>query len=156
MHAVRAEWGIYRPRVDQIDEAVTTISDVGAQLRGTETVLLVEDEASVRALNPPSCEPPPTRLRGRQRRRSAPTLKGAPPPDRPSAGDRRRHAATGRKGACPAAQRRAAEINVLFMSGYLGDVLGDSDTHARGHFLPKPFPPRVLLQRVREILDIAA
>jgi DNA-binding response OmpR family regulator len=45
-------------------------------------------------------------------------------------------------------------LNTLFMSGYMDDALTDHGRRA-GHvdFIEKPFSPRVLAQRVREILD---
>jgi PAS domain S-box-containing protein len=152
-----AEWRIFLPRVDEIDEAVTAISDVGAQLRGTETVLLVEDEASVRAL-----ESAVLRTAGYT------VFEAGNGDEALRLSKEHRHriihllvtdVVMPQLGGKELARRLSAErpeIKVLFMSGYLGDVLGDSDTHARGHFLPKPFPPRVLLQKVREILDVAA
>lgn len=46
------------------------------------------------------------------------------------------------------------ELHTLFMSGYMDDALGE---HGLGgeevDFIQKPFSPRVLAQKVREILD---
>ncbi len=152
-----AEWRVYLPRIDEVEEAVATISDVGVQLRGSETVLLVEDEASVRALESAVL------------RNAGYTVFEAENGDealRLSKEHRHRvihllvtDVVMPQLGGKDLAHRLTAErpeIKVLFMSGYLGDVLGDGDTHARAHFLPKPFPPRVLLQKVREILDVVA
>ena len=48
-------------------------------------------------------------------------------------------------------------VSTLFMSGYMDDALTDHGLRV-GHvdFIEKPFSPRVLAQRVREILDRAA
>jgi len=48
-------------------------------------------------------------------------------------------------------------LSTMFMSGYMDDALSDHGLRA-GHvdFIQKPFSPRVLAQRVREILDRAA
>lgn len=46
------------------------------------------------------------------------------------------------------------EIPVLYMSGYAGDIFGKiNDLSKKGNFLSKPFTPRQLGQKVREILD---
>jgi two-component system, cell cycle sensor histidine kinase and response regulator CckA len=47
-------------------------------------------------------------------------------------------------------------LSTLFMSGYMDDSLTDHGLRA-GHvdFIQKPFSPRVLAERVREILDRA-
>ena len=45
-------------------------------------------------------------------------------------------------------------LKVLFCSGYTDDLLGaDSQWHARGNFLNKPFDLRDFLRKVRECLD---
>jgi PAS domain S-box-containing protein len=46
------------------------------------------------------------------------------------------------------------DIKVLFTSGYTADSLDESGLRKGRHeFIPKPFPPDMLLRRVREILD---
>ena len=45
-------------------------------------------------------------------------------------------------------------IKTLFMSGYTGSIIYRRDVHEEGlNFIPKPVSPRVVLQRIREILD---
>jgi two-component system, cell cycle sensor histidine kinase and response regulator CckA len=45
-------------------------------------------------------------------------------------------------------------LRVLYMSGYTDDEVVRRGVEAdRVHFLPKPFSPQVLTQRVREVLD---
>jgi len=45
-------------------------------------------------------------------------------------------------------------LQTLFMSGYLDDALGDHGVlPSNVNFIQKPFSPRVIAQRVREILD---
>jgi CheY-like chemotaxis protein len=45
-------------------------------------------------------------------------------------------------------------IPALYMSGYSRDVINEHGTLADGEpFLQKPFPPEILLRRVRELLD---
>ncbi len=46
------------------------------------------------------------------------------------------------------------ETRTLFMSGYMDDALGDQGVlPGNVNFIQKPFSPRVIAQRVREILD---
>jgi|SRR5687768_11043368 len=48
------------------------------------------------------------------------------------------------------------EMRTLFMSGYLDDALGDHGLPPGNvNFIQKPFSPRVIAQKVREILDAA-
>ena len=48
------------------------------------------------------------------------------------------------------------EMRTLFMSGYLDEALGDHGLPpANINFIQKPFSPRVIAQKVREILDAA-
>lgn len=45
-------------------------------------------------------------------------------------------------------------VKVVYISGYPGDALGDLGVLGEGTaFLPKPFPPEVLVRQVRELLD---
>jgi DNA-binding response OmpR family regulator len=45
-------------------------------------------------------------------------------------------------------------MKVLFMSGYTDDAIVQHGVLAAGmHFIQKPFTPRSLAQRVREVLD---
>jgi CheY-like chemotaxis protein len=48
-------------------------------------------------------------------------------------------------------------LRVLYMSGYTDDEVVRRGVEAdRVHFLPKPFSPHLLTQRVREVLDAPA
>jgi CheY-like chemotaxis protein len=124
--------------------------------RGTETILLCEDEASVRALLGAvlrasgyaviEARDGETAIRLAKDHTGAidmlitdvvmPGMKG----DRVAA----------------AVLKERPAVRVLFMSGYASDVLSaESITERSLEFLQKPFGPQVLLQRVREILDKA-
>ena len=51
---------------------------------------------------------------------------------------------------------RNAKIRVLYMSGYTDNVIAQGGVLEEGlAFLQKPFTPRVLVQKVREVLDAA-
>jgi signal transduction histidine kinase len=46
------------------------------------------------------------------------------------------------------------DIKVIFMSGYIGDAASRSGLFEEGtQFIPKPFPPQALQTKVREVLD---
>jgi len=46
------------------------------------------------------------------------------------------------------------DTRTLFMSGYMDDALGDQGVlSAHVNFIQKPFSPRAIAQKVREILD---
>ena len=46
------------------------------------------------------------------------------------------------------------ETRTLFMSGYMDDALGDLGVlPSQANFIQKPFSPRVIAQKVRDILD---
>lgn len=50
--------------------------------------------------------------------------------------------------------RQRPALRVLFISGYPEDAIGrDGELQAGRSFLQKPFPPGVLLRKVREVLD---
>ncbi len=124
--------------------------------RGTETILLVEDE-----------EPPCARLAReilssaaatRCSRRRAPSEALAPrgglPGDDPPAADRRGDAADERPAGSPSGcSRRGPSLKVLFMSGYTDDAIVHHGVLEPGtHFLQKPFTPDGLSRKVREVL----
>jgi DNA-binding NtrC family response regulator len=44
-------------------------------------------------------------------------------------------------------------LTTLFMSGYTDDALGDGTSSNRAEFIQKPFSPRTLTAKVREMLD---
>ncbi len=59
----------------------------------------------------------------------------------------------GGKELAQALRSRQRDLNVLFISGYTRDVLGESDlTAASNSFLQKPFTPGILANKVRECL----
>ena len=120
---------------------------------GTETILLVEDEESVRALVKRVLESRGYSVIEAVDGRAALVLCEA-------------HARRidllltdvvmpelgGRELAAAAVTRRP-EMKVLFMSGYTGTEVSQQGTPAREAFLHKPFTPAQLAQRVRHILD---
>jgi signal transduction histidine kinase/ActR/RegA family two-component response regulator len=144
---------VYLPRTAKTGGCDST-HGVPAAARGTETVLLVEDEPAVRA------------LAARVLRQSGYTVLEAE-------GSREAVAAAqahrgrlhllvtdvvmpGQGGRSLAERLRAADpkLKVLFMSGYTDDAIVHHGIRTdRVHFLQKPFTPLALAATVREILD---
>ncbi len=148
---------VYLPRVEEPTSSAKSRSGILAAPRGTETVLLVEDEDALRSL-------------GRF------VLQGA--------GYRVLEASDGKEALAVAAQyegpihllasdvvmpelggRQLAErlrtsrpgMKTLFLSGYTDDaVVRHGVLHETVHFLQKPFSPLGLTRKVREVLDAPA
>jgi two-component system, cell cycle sensor histidine kinase and response regulator CckA len=145
---------IYLAREEQDIEISTGTSSVLTPPRGTETVLLVEDEVGVRAL---------TRLvlaefgymileaaDGNEANRVAAGHDG---PIHLLISDVVMPGAGGRIVAENLMERHP-ELRVLFMSGYTDDAVIRHGVLREGvHFLQKPFTPLALALKVREVLD---
>src|ERR1700691_423940 len=141
---------VYLPRGDQ-PPAAETEAPLAKAARGTETILLVEDEEQVRNL-----------VRDTLRREGYKVL------DAPSAVEARRIAGAykgpihllisdvvmpkegGRELAASLAERRPA-MKVLYMSGYTDQA--DGPPAGASGFIQKPFTPAALSSKVREILE---
>ncbi len=144
---------VYLPRTDEPPDAGAA-PVAQAIPRGTETILLVEDEAELRELAKEVLE-----------HAGYTVLEAAAAADAMLMA--RRHAGviellltdvvmprmSGRALAETIVAERP-ETRVLFMSGYTDDaILRHGVLEAGVHFLEKPFTPRVLAGKVREVLD---
>jgi PAS domain S-box-containing protein len=149
-----ATFRIYLPRVEAAVDVVVGGAAATAPARGSETVLLAEDDADVRALARETLEA------------SGYTVLEAPRPE-----EALRIAREGRRridvlvadvvmpemsGRALADELRARQpdLKVLFMSGYASDAIvhhGVLDTGTA--LLSKPFTPGALVRRIREVLD---
>ncbi|MBN1485725.1 MAG: response regulator [Chloroflexia bacterium] len=144
---------IYLPRVDEPVEQ-TTPSLLQEALRGTETVLVVEDEEMVR------------NLAARILRRYGYTVLEAHHPTE-AIELAKQHSGpldllltdmvlpimNGRELAQQLVQQRP-RLSVLYVSGYTGrSILEQGLIEEDAFFLEKPFTPNVLLQQVRQVLD---
>lgn len=144
---------VYLPRVAEDSSAVHE-QDTKNLPKGTETILLVEDEDAVRNLARRvleqcgytvlgACHPGAALLYGKAFAGSIhllvtdvvmPEMGGGKLVERLTS-------------LCP-------EMKVLYISGYTGDVVAHHGVHnASGTFLQKPFTPAALAQKVREVLD---
>jgi len=146
---------VYLPRVEERVEVSSTAQIPAAAARdGKETILLVEDEPSVReltrmvlskrgyavleALNPADAE----RLAGSHGSEIHLLLTDVVMPG--MSGHELAKRLTARHG----------NLRVLYMSGYTHNVIAEDGTLEEGlSFLQKPFTPQVLAQKVRETLD---
>ena len=144
---------IYLPRVDE-PESVVAEKVQPRITAGTETVLLVEDEPALRDLI-----------------KYALTGNGFTVLDVPSPAEAialsRKHSGSmhllltdvimpGMYGPALArqVQKERPDIKVLYMSGYATNlIMHDGEVEPGTNFLEKPFHPRTLLTKVREVLD---
>jgi PAS domain S-box-containing protein len=144
---------VYLPRVDEVPEAASAQAAPRAQ-RGTETILIVEDEEAVReliqtvltekgydvipSLDPKHAEQIAARFSGDIHLLLT---------------DMVMPGTSGRELAERISARRP-DIRVLFMSGYTDNVITSGGMLEEGlAFLQKPFSPAALVQKVREVLS---
>jgi len=145
---------VYLPRVDEVSEAASSAQAAPRAQRGTETILVVEDEEAVReliqtvlkekgydvipSLDPQHAEQIAARFPGEIHLLLT---------------DMVMPGTSGRELAERISARRR-EIRVLFMSGYTDNVITSGGMLEEGlAFLQKPFSPGALVQKVREVLS---
>jgi nitrogen-specific signal transduction histidine kinase/ActR/RegA family two-component response regulator len=149
---------VYLPRVEQAPEALPVVKTTSGQEKGTETVLLVEDQPQVREL-----------VRMALSEKGYTVLATSSPEDAESAcarygaeihlllTDLIMPGITGRE----LAKRltpRYPKMRVLYMSGYTFSITTQAGMQSGlledgVAFLQKPFTPSVLSENVREVLD---
>lgn len=150
-----ATFKIYLPKVEDALDVQKQVSDVPDDLHGTETVLLVEDELSLRKLSCHLLElcgysvleaengSDALKISREQSQRVIDLLLT----------DVVMPGMSGRVLADQLAQERP-KTRVLYMSGYTGQTVGEHGVLAEGSFfLPKPFTREALARKVREALD---
>ncbi|HEV8074858.1 MAG TPA: PAS domain S-box protein [Candidatus Acidoferrum sp.] len=145
---------VYLPRVDEVAEAVGAAQIAPRAQRGTETILIVEDEEVVRELiqtvlaekgydviasrDPQHAEEIAARFAGEIHLLLT---------------DMVMPGTSGRELAERISAKRRG-IRVLFMSGYTDNVITSGGMLEEGlAFLQKPFSPAALVQKVREVLS---
>ncbi len=145
---------VYLPRTAPLPQATAPTASRPTAARGSETILIVEDEAAVLALSRRALE-----------KQGYDVLAAANPADALRIVERHggpihllltdvvMPGMSGRELAEQLAARRAG-IRVLYMSGYPGDAITQGGTLAAGSaFLSKPFAPDGLARKVRDVLD---
>jgi len=148
---------VYFPRVDQPLDAAAQAINAGPVPRGTETLLVVEDEPPLRhltcrALKAQGYEVLPA-SNGQDALRVAREHKGAPI----------RLAVTdvimpvmGGKVMAEWLKTTYPDLKILFTSGFTEDTMTRRGMLEAGvEFLPKPYGPATLARKVREVLDAA-
>jgi two-component system cell cycle sensor histidine kinase/response regulator CckA len=145
---------VYLPRVDEVSEAISAAQAAPRAQRGTETVLIVEDEEAVRELIQtvltekgydviPSLDPKHAEQIAAQFAGEIHLLLT----------DMVMPGTSGRELAERISAKRKG-IRVLFMSGYTDNVITSGGMLEEGlAFLQKPFSPAALVQKVREVLS---
>jgi two-component system cell cycle sensor histidine kinase/response regulator CckA len=145
---------IYLPRVDEPLQVERPAFDVAASFDGTETILIAEDETSLRTLTRDALELCGYKVMAAANGVEALELSSRFPGNidllltdvaMPEMG--------GRVLAEKLSQARP-EVKVVFMSGYTGQPIGDPGPLAPGTaFLAKPFTREMLTRKIREVLD---
>jgi CheY-like chemotaxis protein len=145
---------IYLPRVDQPARSSKSAHDSPQAPRGTETILLVEDETGVRALTRhilARCGYTVLEAAGGDealriaREHSRPIELLVTDVVMPGLGGRK---------LAEQVLRRHSEAKVLYLSGYTEDaVVRSGILHEQVQFLQKPFSLLGLARKVREVLD---
>jgi nitrogen-specific signal transduction histidine kinase/CheY-like chemotaxis protein len=148
---------IYLPRLQSAVGAASVVSAIESPPKGSETVLLAEDDDGVRTLSRRVLEECGyTVLHAASAEEALETAEHYPSPIdllvtdvvMPGAGGRQ--LAEGLRATRPG-------LKVLFLSGYTDDaVVRHGILHASVNFLQKPFVPALLALRVREVLDQAS
>lgn len=149
-----ATFKIYLPKVEESLDVQTAV-ELPTSLHGVETVLLVEDELSLRKLSRHLLELCGYSVLEAENGPDALRVSG----DCPDRGidllltDVVMPGMSGRTLADRLVQQRP-EIRILYMSGYTGQTVGEHGVLAEGSFfLPKPFTREGLARKVREALD---
>lgn len=149
-----SSFNIYLPKVDITVDPQKQLAELAGSLRGTETVLLVEDEESLRKLSRHLLE-----LCGYN------VLEAESGFDALKISRDRKEVIhllmtdvvmPGMSGRVLADQlvKHRPETRVLYMSGYTGQTVGEHGVLGEGSFfLPKPFTRDTLARKVREALD---
>ncbi len=149
-----ATFNIYLPKVEVAADVQKQLTELPDSPRGTETLLLVEDEASLRKLS--------RQLLERCGYEVLEAESGAEALKISEANHRTIHllltdvVMPGMSGRVLADQlvKRRPEIRVVYMSGYTGQTVGEHGVLAEGSlFLPKPFTREALARKIRQALD---
>jgi two-component system, cell cycle sensor histidine kinase and response regulator CckA len=145
---------IFFPRNVDATIAVPTPTSPRSAARGTETVLVVEDDPQVREVTVRTLRAGGYRVVAASNGREALDLAERDPgPLHLLVTDIVMPGMTGREVA-DELRRRQAELRVLFVSGYTQDAIAQRGVLETGiEFLPKPFAASSLLARIRQVLD---
>jgi PAS domain S-box-containing protein len=151
-----ATFKIYLPQVDELPEPASPASPVEPAAGGRETVLLAEDDSSVRAVVSDVLTQKGYRVLRAPDGQSALEMARAQPGEiHLLVTDLVMPGMTGRELA-EALKAQRPGVRVLYMSGYTDDAVVRHGVLAQGlPYLQKPFTPAALAHKVRELLDRA-
>jgi len=144
---------IYLPQVEEEIESVRCRANDTKHAPGNETILLAEDEDSLRRLTRACLEQGGYRVieakDGREALESSDSYTG---PIQLLLTDIVMPVMGGRALAEALVARRP-DTRVLYMSGYTGQTIGQANLEPGSNFLAKPFTREVLARKIREVLD---
>jgi PAS domain S-box-containing protein len=145
---------VYLPRVDEVPDAAAAAQAAPRAQRGTETILIVEDEEAVRELIQTVLTEKGYEVISSLDPRHAEQIAASFPGEiHLLLTDMVMPGTSGRELAGRVSARRRS-IRVLFMSGYTDNVITSGGMLEEGlAFLQKPFSPGALVQKVREVLS---
>jgi two-component system cell cycle sensor histidine kinase/response regulator CckA len=147
---------VYLPRVDESAEPAAAVRLKTAPQKGTETILLVEDEEAVRDLTETVLTSYGYKVIVTQDPENAQLIAATGLPIHMVLTDVVMPSMSGRELARKLTQKNP-NLRVLYMSGYTDDIIAAGGVLEAGiAFLQKPFTPAMLAQKVREVLDAAA
>jgi PAS domain S-box-containing protein len=145
---------IYFPEIQEAEKETVQDSLSSGDLQGEETILVVDDEASIRNLIRDTLQPLGYRVLEADSDEAA--LKWGRKPDlkvdllltdvvMPGMGGRK---------LADSLQKMMPDMSVLFMSGYTDEVIAQQGVLAPGtQFINKPLIPSILAKKIRDILN---
>jgi len=147
---------VYLPRVDEHAEPAEAVRLKSAAQKGTETILLVEDDEAVRDLAETVLTSYGYKVIVTQDPEHAETIAQSGISIQLVLTDVVMPSMSGRE-LVRKLTARYPHLRVLYMSGYTDNVIASGGVLEPGlAFLQKPFTPAVLAQKVREVLDASA
>jgi PAS domain S-box-containing protein len=147
---------VYLPRVDESVEPAEAVRLKSAARKGTETILLVEDEEAVRDLTETVLTSYGYKVILTQDPEHALTIAQAGIEIHLVLTDVVMPSMSGRE-LVRKLIAKYPHLRVLYMSGYTDDIITSGGVLEPGlAFLPKPFTPSLLAEKVREVLDAKA
>jgi PAS domain S-box-containing protein len=147
---------VYLPRVDEHAEPAEAVRLKNAAQKGTETILLVEDDEAVRDLTETVLTSYGYKVIVTQDPEHAETIAQSGTAIQLVLTDVVMPSMSGRE-LVRKLTAKYPHLRVLYMSGYTDNVIASGGVLEPGlAFLQKPFTPVVLAQKVREVLDASA
>jgi CheY-like chemotaxis protein len=146
---------VYLPQIDEPTETLAQALDANASPRGSETILLVEDETAVRELAARALREQGYTVFEASHPDEALAIASAQPPGSIQLllTDVVMPRMSG-KALAEELLRLRPDIRTLFISGYTDNAIVHHGRLNPGvAFLPKPFSPAILARKVREVLD---